>query len=100
MAVADAALLLLAPAPAIIFDWFCRSYSHEGHAEDADLSSFGGLLTCSVWQDQPLTTVNCLLICNMCCLFWVLSLVQSSTWVSVHVGVLTAAGRDSVLNLS
>ena len=84
MAVANAALLLLAPAPAITFDWFCRSYSLKAHADDAEPSSFGGLLSCSVWQDQPLTTVNLLLIWNMCCLFWVLSLVQSSTWVSLQ----------------
>ncbi|KAL0017730.1 hypothetical protein WJX77_011017 [Trebouxia sp. C0004] len=80
MAVASAALLLLAPTPAITFDWFCRSYSLKHHAEDADPSYFGGLLSCSIWQDQPQTTVNVLMIFNMCCLFWVLSLVQNSTW--------------------
>jgi len=84
MAVVNAALLLLVPAPAITFDCFCRSYSLKVHAEHADPSSFAGLLSCSVWQDQPLTTVNLLLIWNMCCFFWVLSLVQSSTWVSLQ----------------
>jgi hypothetical protein len=87
MAVANAALLLLAPAPAITFDWFCRSYSLnslKGHAEDADPSYLRGLLSCSVWQDQPLTTVNFLLIWNVCFLFWVLSLAQKSTWVSLQ----------------
>ena len=82
----NAALLLLAPAPAIVWDQYCRRSVVRAPA--TNVASYFSLLavpSCQGWQKHPVAAVNSLLLWNLCMVFWVLSLLQSSTWVSAVV---------------
>ncbi len=84
MALVNAALLMLVPAPAVAWDQFCRRSESSTHAMYfANAFSVFVVPSCQGWQGQPLASVNSLLLWNMCALFWGLSLLQNSTWVSV-----------------
>lgn len=87
----NAALVLLAPAPAIVWDQLCRrSVGSDPVAYSAKQFSLLAVPSCQAWQKHPVAAVNSMLFWNLCLVFWALSLLQTSTWVSA---VATAAHR-------
>ena len=88
MAALNLALLVLAPAPAVVFDQYCRHRSTQHDLDGLGASGSGLLPSCYTWQHHPVATVNSLLIWNVCFLFWVLSVVQASTWVGLSTSWL------------
>lgn len=82
----NAAVLLLVPAPAVAWDHFCRRSASSTHATyPTNVFPLFVVPSCQGWQKHPVASVNSLLLWNMCALFWSLSLLQHSTWVSVMV---------------
>lgn len=80
MTTLNVSLLLLAAAPAISFDRFCR---HAAVAADhKQYTALSRILppSCETWFYCPVATVNAVLIWNVCVVFWLLSLLQRSTW--------------------
>lgn len=83
MALFNTALLLLVPAPAVAWDQLCRrSASSLDTAHFPNAFSLFMVPSCQGWQKHPVAGVNSLLLWNVCVLFWGLSLLQNSTWVS------------------
>ena len=79
----NAALLLLAPAPAVVWDQFCRrSVGSAPLTYSASPFSLLAVPSCQAWQKHPVAAVNSMLFWNLCLVFWALSLLQTSTWVS------------------
>ena len=68
------ALLILAPAPSFLY------YAHCG-ANTINQDPHG---LCTWSHLHPLILVNVLFFVNVCVIFWVLSLLQGSTWVHCH----------------
>ena len=97
MGLLNVALLLLAPAPAIIWDQTCRRSQGATHATHLP-RPFSLLMvpSCRGWQEHPVAGVNSLLLWNMCLGFWGLSLLQNSTWVST---ILVITGRPRPLHI-
>ena len=92
----NVSLLLLAAAPATSFDGFCRhaAVPADGKQHTALISILPP--TCETWLHRPVATVNALLIWNVCVVFWLLSLLQQSTWVRARIDrPLQAAARRS-----
>lgn len=91
----NAALLLCAPLPAIIFSAYCRRQGcvlgtqHQGWRNRVLFE-----MSCYNWHLHPVVTVNQLLLWNLCLLFWLASLVQRSTWVR-----LTASSHQNAVVL-
>ena len=78
-------LILLAAAPSLIEHHLLRSLCHPlkpGHVLSPVHPAVDGLLSsaCSLYVDHPLLCLNWLLFLNMDVLLWLLSLLQSSTW--------------------
>ena len=67
-------LLVLAPAPSVLYCALCG----------ADTTSQDPHGLCTWSHLHPLTLVNVLVFVNVCVIFWVLSLLQGSTWVYCH----------------
>ena len=65
------AILITAPAPSILF---CVILARCCTATN-------NIAVCRVLNYDPLILVNALFFVNVCVIFWVLSLVQGSTWV-------------------
>ena len=86
MGLANAAQLLLAPAPAVVWDQLCRSQLAGNQLAVSSTSLLSRIFpSCEIWHQRPLASVNSLLVWNMCVVFWALSLVQGSTWVRVYL---------------
>ena len=79
----NSVLLVVAPAPAIVFSAYCRGEGcHVGSYQQGWLGRVLFGLNCCNWHYHPVVTVNQLLFWNLCVLFWIVSLIQKSTWVS------------------
>ncbi len=65
------AILITAPAPSILFCVFLARFC----------TGTNNIAVCRVLNYDPLILVNALFFVNVCVIFWVLSLVQGSTWV-------------------
>ena len=69
------ALLITAPAPSILF---CVISAHV-------CTGPYHIAICRLADYHPLILVNALFFVNVCVIFWVLSLVQESTWVLLYL---------------
>lgn len=67
------ALLITAPAPSLLF---CAILAHVCTGQV-------NIAICKLQDYDPLIVVNALFFVNVGVIFWVLSLVQGSTWVSL-----------------
>lgn len=80
----DLVLVLLAPAPALILSLHCQTRSdHSSKKGSGCMASSFDFPDCHTWHQHPVASVNQVLFWNMCGLFWVISLFQKSTWVSL-----------------
>jgi hypothetical protein len=88
----NAALIVLVAIPAV---WFGHYFVHACPARDGativdwEWGSAGKWLTREQWcelAERPLLAVNVVFMLNVCVLFWLISLVQRSTWVGAAGG--------------
>lgn len=85
------ALLFLAPVPSALYAWFLQGgCTADQHALHIDVSVAGAHGTsgddgwhdwaCALGYQHPFLTANLLFFFNVCVAFWLVSLVQKSTW--------------------
>ena len=66
-------ILLLAPAPSVLYYLYCSRGCNDFNAKSFQL--------CRSCNLHPLALLNALFFVNVCGAFWVLGLLQRSTWV-------------------
>lgn len=81
------ALLLGVPIPSVAFAIFLNRGCEESQYHMATASKLAGSaplswtdLACAVGYQHPFLTSNILFFINVCVLFWIISLLQGSTW--------------------
>lgn len=82
------ALLLLVPIPSVAFAVFLNRGCEETQYHMATTVKAAGSAAVLSWTDlvcakgfqHPFLTANILFFINVCLLFWVISLLQRSTW--------------------
>ena len=67
-------ILLLAPAPSVLYCWYCSRGCNNISARGSQL--------CRSCNLNPLALLNALFFVNVCGAFWILGLLQRSAWVS------------------
>lgn len=83
----NAVLMVAVAIPSVYYAWYlsnvCMPQQQKAVVALEELwhyKSWSATASCAVGYQHPMVTVNILFFLNVNCLFWIISLVQGSTW--------------------